>query len=124
MLQSEKKGLNFAQLESDFLENLNPLYKAVYDLGGVDFADLWNYTSDYYDPSTGSVVGLIYYDDTEPFAKDNFEEIFDLFEEIGLEIKASRKMFNSLTWSVWSLMVLEFEGFKESADLERYEISE
>lgn len=110
---SEYSGLLVysVSLEDDFLNNLSPLLKAIYDLGGVEWDDLVNHTTDYLDPSSGSVGGLIYYSDTEPFAKDWHDEIIELMDEWGVE---KRFTLNEMTWFTWGVMMHEFEEYKNN----------
>lgn len=94
--------------EKRFTEKLNPVLKAVYDLGGVEWEDLVNYTSDYFDPSSGVVGGLIYYSDTEPFAKKWHYEITEMMKEWEVEKPLN---LNEMTWFAWGVMMSELDAY-------------
>ena len=102
--------LDFKVLEKDFLENLDDLLKAVYKLGDEEFEDLWEYPDDYY--NTENARGLIYYYNTEAFAKEYYNEIYDFLnlENMKIEKQLSLDELTSLTWIE---LIRELESFKE-----------
>ena len=102
---------------SDFIANCsNPvLFKKVFRAGGVSFKDFKENPNDYYVANTGSVAGMIYYCDTERFAKDNIELILELIEQLqdeGLITKIEPSL-NWLTWLTWEAMAGELISYLE-----------
>lgn len=103
----------------DFLNNysLNKrLHKKVWSAGGVDWNDFKECPYDYQDPSSGSVVGLIYYDDTVKFAKNNLGLILERLREWENEsgrLNVPNKKdeptayYNWLAWFAWEDMASE-----------------
>jgi len=59
-------------------------------------------------PVTGAVSGLIYYSQTEPIAKEYYEEIIEMLRELyGEEIPYKLiKTLNNLTWFTWEYLIL------------------
>lgn len=99
------------------MQSLNKVEKEVYKLGGVDFEKLYEYIDDYFDPSKGSVSGLIYYSDTLPFAQDWWLEIGEALKELGHTERISP---NEMTWAIWEIMMGKLECFKEEINIEDY----
>ncbi len=108
----------------DFFENYssNPdLHKKVWRQGSVDFSDVKEYPNDYYDASSGSVSGMIYYSDTVKFAKRNAGEILlelNRFEnECGVltnkPTEDETQYFNWLSWFAWESMMGELIAYLE-----------
>jgi len=95
-------------MEKEFLENLTPLFKAVYELGGVDWENMVEHTDDYFNPSNGLVPGLIYYADTEPFAKEWHDDIVELM--INNDTEEPLKL-NDMTWFAWQMMMVELDNY-------------
>ncbi|KKL48005.1 hypothetical protein LCGC14_2329880 [marine sediment metagenome] len=66
------------------------------------WSEIWASPTDYRDASAG-VNGFIYYNETEPFAKDNTAAIFqclnDLEEELGEPLKKDND--NIMNWMAW-----------------------
>lgn len=68
----------------DFLNNYTSnkeLAKKALKQGGVDWQTIKEYPNDYYDASSGSVNGMIYYSDTVKFAKKNHLLILQALQE-------------------------------------------
>lgn len=59
--------------------------------------------------STGAVSGLIYYSETDEIFKGNFEEIFDLYNDIAEELGTDSMSFelnaNNLVWFAFEQLV-------------------
>lgn len=103
----------------DFLNNYSSnkeLHKKVWSAGGVDWNDFKERPYDYQDPSSGSVVGLIYYDDTVKFAKNNLGVILERLREVENEVgklsvpnKKDEPIayYNWLAWFAWEDMASE-----------------
>ena len=90
---------------------MRDLHKKIRRKGGVAVKDLKARPGDYYDPSMGSVPGLIYYSDTVAFAKKNHIAILERLDELrsqGVEItppniaeEGEGQYYNWLTWFAW-----------------------
>lgn len=58
-------------------------------------------------PASGSVSGLIYYNETEPLACDYYDEIIEIMQEIyGDCILADILTLNNMTWFAWEYLIL------------------
>lgn len=109
---------------SNFLNNYssNPdLHKATWKQGGVDFTDFLENPNDYYAANTGAVPGMIYYADTEKFAKKHYEKIeesmLDFDQETGSTtlhnaIRSGNKL-NFMSWFAWENMAFELINYLE-----------
>lgn len=93
------------------------LFSKVWGKGQVEEIDFLERPQDYRDPSSGSVTGLIYYDDTVSFAKDNLFDILKMVDEFniqgfGIELPNISEVgetgyYNHLAWLTWELMHIE-----------------
>lgn len=103
--------------KKEFLENASrpELFRRTLNAGGVNWSDLVNYTSNYFDPYSGSVRGMIYYSDTEKFAKRNIEEILEVLweynEETGSDLFPRSSVLNWLAWFAWETMMHELDTY-------------
>lgn len=103
--------------KKDFLKNASrpELFRRTLNAGGVSWFDLVNFTSNYFDPSSGSVVGMIYYSDTEKFAKRNIEEILVALGEFNYETGSGlfpkSNVLNWLAWFAWETMMHELDNY-------------
>lgn len=106
--------------KQEFLKNCsNPeLFKKVLNAGGVNWSDLQQYPYDYYDAASGAVPGMIYYSDTEKFAKKNIELILSQYtefcDEAGFIKIDSNNPLNWLAWFAWKNMMGELINYLES----------
>lgn len=109
-----------------FLENYASnleLSKLILEQGDVDWVDIVERPHDYYDPSSGSVPGLIYYEDTVKFGKDNhlliLQVLQDFEDEVG-QLKNKPKptdeteYFNWLSWFAWEHTMSEVINYLEN----------
>lgn len=86
----------------EFNESKRELFEKTIEQGGVDWSDLIERPNDYYDASNGSVPGMIYYSDTEQFAKDNIREILTVYAEWCAEVGVLEiDKYNPLNWLAW-----------------------
>lgn len=107
--------------KSEFIEKCsNPkLFKAILKQGGISWSELKERPEDFYDASSGSVNGIIYYEDTTKFAKKYLFEILEQLEEFERDCgqlekpSASDKTqyLNWLTWFAWENMMSELMSF-------------
>ena len=100
----------------------NPeLFKKVWNASKLTFSEFKKYPNDYRDPSSGSVGGMIYYSDTEKFAKNNLDEILDLIADFDDETggntlqraKDSGNKLNFFAWFAYESMIIEFIDYLE-----------
>ncbi len=106
-----------------FQQCSNPqFFPKVWEMGGVDWDSFVKHPNDYYDPSSGSVPGCIYYSDTVKFAKANHEailiELCEFEQEYGPLnnkplITEGTTYYNWLTWFAWEHMCSELIAFIE-----------
>lgn len=108
--------------KKEFLSNYasNPkLAELTLKQGDVDWSDIVERPNDYYDASSGSVSGMIYYVDTVNFAKDNHLLILQALQEFEDEVgqltnkpklsynsrtnewENETQYFNWLSWFAW-----------------------
>ena len=98
--------------KQDFLKNCsNPeLAKKTLKQGGVSWSEITERPADFYDPSSGSVFGMIYYKDTVKFAKANhlliLQALEDFENETGEKLdkpntQEETQYFNWLAWFAW-----------------------
>ena len=66
-------------------------------------------------PAIGSVAGLIYFTETEPIAKEYYDEIIKIFYEAYGDCipYESINSLNNLTWFAWVYMVCDNEGLRD-----------
>ena len=111
--------------KKEFLKNCsNPvLFAKVLKAGGVNWSELVDSPEDYYDASSGSVPGMIYYADTNEFAKTHLFEILqavsEFEQECGLltnkpEATDETRYLNWLAWFAWENMMSELMNFLEN----------
>lgn len=111
--------------KKEFLTNYssNPeLAKKVLKAGGLTWEEIKEYPNDYYDASSGSVPGMIYYHDTVKFAKRNiisilnalnqFENEFGLLENKPTDDET--QYYNWLAWFAWENTMIEVLHYLES----------
>ena len=120
--RKRSSGLSSRKLtQAQFIKSTeNPtLTRAILKQGGVDWADLIKYSEDYYDPGSGSVGGIIYYEDTVKFGKKYQNAILDQLEEFeeetGGKLKKPKRSdatqyYNWLTWFAWENMMSNLTG--------------
>lgn len=106
--KTEKKFIEFLREYNE--PSRAKMFEELYKLTGVEFEYLWKYPQDYQNPASGSISGLIYYNDTEPFAKDFFHEIDEILTEYGF---TKRIPLNDMTWAAWEELQYQFTTFKE-----------
>lgn len=104
---------------SDYSSNPE-LARKTLNVGGVDWSDLKENITDYMDASSGSVTGLIYYEDTVKFAKKNHLLILQALQgfedEIGEPLNKPNpteetQYFNWLAWFAWENMTFELDNY-------------
>jgi hypothetical protein len=112
--------------KKNFIDNYssNPvLAKLVLEQGGVDWSDIVERPYDYYDPSSGSVPGMIYYTDTVAFAEKNHLKILQALEEFEAEMgeqlnkprtEDETAYYNWMAWFAWELCMGEVQNYLES----------
>lgn len=109
-------------LQNFLNECSNPfLFKKVWKASGLTFSAVKQYPNDYRDPSSGSVPGMIYYSDTEKFAKNNLNEILDLIADFDDETGSntlkratdSGNKLNFFAWFAYESMIIEFIDYLE-----------
>jgi len=101
---------------------------AIDNIDGMDRDEARYYLENEAIPVSGSVSGLIYYADTEPYAQEFHDEIIELMEEIyDKEIPSELLTLNAMTWFAFeyllSGMVDEIieEVYGDEEDLEEEE---
>lgn len=111
--------------KKEFLSNYssNPeFHLKVLKQGRVEWSLIKEHPQDYSVPNNGSVPGMLYYNDTVAFAKENHLQILQLLEEFEnecgkLENKPSTAddtdYFNWLSWFSWENMMSEILAFLE-----------
>ena len=101
----------------------NPeLFRKVWNASGLTFAEFKQYPNDFRDPSSGSVTGMIYYSDTEKFAKKNLNEILDLIADFDEETGGntlkratdSGNKLNFFAWFTYESMIIEMIDYLEA----------
>lgn len=101
----------------------NPeLHEKVFNAGGVDFREFKERPNDFYAVNTGSVGGMIYYEDTVRFARKNLVLIMnalnDFENECGLlpnkPTDDETQFYNWLTWFAWESMAGELISYLEN----------
>lgn len=109
--------------KKNFLNNYSShseLHKELLEQGEIPWKLIREYPQDYYNPISGSVTGLIYYQDTIAFGKKHHLEILkviqDLEEEYGRSIQRPKptdesQYFNFLTWFAWESMMGEVMSY-------------
>lgn len=112
--------------KKDFLDNYAScpeLARKALNAGGVAWSDILAGRWDYYDAGSGSVPGMVYYEDTVKFARKNhllILEALDRFEdECGrLSSRPSTtdktQYFNWLAWFAWENTMSEVLSYLES----------
>ena len=109
-------------LQNFFEQCSNPaLFKKVWKQSGLRFSDVKRYPHDFRDPSSGSVPGFIYYQDTERFAKNNMISILELIAEYDKSIgdstiaraNESGNLLNFLAWFAYESFIYELANFLE-----------
>ena len=112
--------------KKQFLENYSSFpefHKKVLEQGGVEWKQLIKHPQDYDAADSGSVPGMIYYQDTVAFAKKYHLSILQILDEFEcdcgkLENKPSPteevQYFNFLAWFSWESMMSEVISFLES----------
>lgn len=112
--------------KQNFIANYstNPeLAKLTLTQGRVDWADIVERPSDFYDASSGSVPGMIYYDDTVNFAKKNhlliLQALQDFENECGTLTNKPKptnetQYFNWLAWFAWESTMSEVINYLEN----------
>ena len=99
--------------------------KIIWKMGGIDWKDFKSYPTDYLNPEIGSVPGCIYYDDTVPFAKKHFADIYDIIMyyeySTGNKIDIPNKYedgeihhYNWLTWYAWSTLAFNLYNYLDN----------
>lgn len=112
--------------KKNFIENYSSnsvLAKLTLQQGQVDWVDIVERPNDYYDPSSGSVPGMIYYNDTVSFAEKNHLKILQALEEFEAEIgeqlnkprtEDETAYYNWLAWFAWEHIMGEVINYLES----------
>ncbi|MFY9243892.1 MAG: hypothetical protein WAO74_12790 [Polaribacter sp.] len=95
-------------------------HKKLLKQGDVEWSLLKENPEDYYAADSGSVPGMIYYEDTVSFAKKHHLQILQILEDFEsdcgrLENKPSStdevQYFNWLSWFAWESMMGEILSF-------------
>lgn len=109
-------------LKEFFSQSSNPnFYKKVWKAGGLDFSVVKKHPSDYYAADTGAVPGMIYYSETEKFAKNNADTILDIIADYDDEngsntlkrAAESGSALNFFAWFAWESMMCEMLSYLE-----------
>lgn len=112
--------------KKNFIENYSSnavLAKLTLQQGQVDWSDIVERPQDYYDPSNGSVGGMIYYTDTVSFAKKNHLLILQVLQEFEDEVGVlpnkpkptdETQYYNWLAWFAWEYTMGEVQNYLES----------
>ena len=111
--------------KKEFLANCsNPaLFTKVLNAGGVNWSDLMDRPSDSYDASSGAVPGMIYYVDTNRFAKKHLfvilQAVSEFEQEFGVltnkpDATDETQFLNWLSWFAWENMMSELISFSEN----------
>lgn len=96
--------------------------KKVFNFGRVQWSEFIERPWDYYDASSGSVSGCIYYSDTVKFGKKNHLTILKKLAEFESECGQLKKpdptnetqYFNWLAWFAWENMASELINILEN----------
>ena len=98
---------------------VDDLEEEIYEDGDYDIANHY--------PSQGSVMGLIYYDDTEPIGKELMDEFLEATEELGYTCQQIKEMSkgninNFVAWFMWEYLLSTYreeviEYVKENSDM-------
>lgn len=106
----------------DFIENYykgeySELFINLWEVAGVDFEEFVEYPNDFASAAAGVVPGLIYYSDTEAFAKSNIEYILrmvmdnEMWNDRSVFTYNDRQMYNNplngLAWFAWDELFSE-----------------
>jgi len=73
------------------------------EIDGMSYGEALYYLDNDAIPATGSVTSLIYYCDTESFAKEYHDEIIELMNDWGMQEPLS---LNDMAWVAWEATVL------------------
>ena len=103
--------------DRNYKDNIESVMKdiALDEIDGMNEENARYYLMNDAIPSTGSVTNLIYYSQTEPIAKEYYNEIVEYIYEIYGESIPFRvvESLNNLTWFAWEYNIL---GNEENID--------
>jgi len=83
-----------------FTPESKTLFRAVMRQLNASWGEVWEYPEDYRNALNG-VGGFIYYNETEPFAKRNIENIMKCIIEFEDETGVPMHTENDLNWYAW-----------------------
>lgn len=110
-------------LNGFFNQCSNPeFFRKVWNASKLNFSEFKKYPNDYRDPSSGSVSGMIYYADTEKFAKKHLETILEMVAEwddatgdnVLSRANETGSVLNFLCWFAYESMIIEFIDYLEA----------
>lgn len=108
-----------------FLQNFSSspkFHKKLLKQGNVAWSLIKDNPYDYYTANSGSVNGIIYYQDTVSFARKHHLQILQVLEDFENEYGKLKnrpnpiddtQYFNWLTWFAWENMMSEIVSFLE-----------
>jgi hypothetical protein len=105
------------------------LFRAVMRQMGASWSDVWEYPSNYRDPS-GGVSGFIYYSETRKFAKRHIENILEVVadyeDETGCHVLGNKDNMpgeDRLNWLAWFALesVIQKVMDYQEAELDHYD---
>ncbi len=87
---------------------IGKLKKIAFDnIEGMSEEEARNYLMNEAHPASGSVGGLIYYNETEPIACEHHDEIIEMMQDVyGNYIPSDRLSLNDLAWFAWEILIL------------------
>ena len=79
-----------------------------------EIKDTNNYEETDYCPENGNVVGLIYYEETEPIGKALIEEFFEVILNYDYNCRDihnhySGKILNFVAWFMWEFLITNYK---------------
>lgn len=89
------------------------LFEEVINQTGADWEEIFKRPEDYVHARTG-VGGFIYYSETEPFAKENMENIMFCLQSFGPLEKDHRNPLEWLSWFALEYIINKIISYKES----------
>ena len=83
------------------------------ELGEV-IEETGTYNASQYNPENGSVMGLVYYEDTEPIGRNLTNEFFDVVDEYFNSCSQLKEVINGnfnnfVAWFFWELLLNSYE---------------